>query len=333
MMLSRMLAIALALGMTCASALAQNAGMDNPTRNAYLNAMKGKRVVFIPQTLQADLTIGWNKMLQRQADEMGYTLEVRDANWNTDAGARALATAIANKPDLIVVNNPDVQSYARLIKQAIDANIKVLQINLESAQRSDAYVGADWVGIGVAAGKEVVARCAKGKGRSTKVQIVMGVPTSADNLYQIFGFRKALADSPEIQIVSQQAGSYDPTKARAITASVLQQHPDLCASFGIWDGMDSGTGAAVKEAGLSGKVFVITSGGAAESTCQKIKEGIFSMSVSYDVRVQGAGLNALVASLLQSKGRVEPVTYYSPTRLITKDNMTPSSCWTMGDLL
>jgi len=326
---------ALGLAALAAPALAQDTGIDNKIRNTYLDALKGKRVVYIPMTMQVDITIGLNKMLQRQAKELGYTVDVRDANWSTEAGSRAMTAAIAEKPDLIVLQNADVQSYARLIKQAADAKIKVIQFNMESLQKSDGYVGADWLGIGFAAGQEVAARCATGKGRSTKVQIVMGVPTSPADLYQVFGFRKALAAHPEIKIVSQQAANYDPSKARSITASVLQQHPDLCASFGIWDAMDAGSGAAVKEAGQTGKVFVVTSGGGAETSCQKVKDGTFSMLIAYDVRAQGVAMNTLVASALQSKQPVgaDPVVYYTPNRLVTKDNMRPASCWGTDDLL
>jgi ribose transport system substrate-binding protein len=335
MKFGKLLVAAVALVTASVSAIAQDVGIDNAGRNAFLNAVKGKRVVYIPMTMQADNTIAWNKMLQRQAKELGYTVDVRDANWSTEAGARALTAAIAEKADLIVLLNPDAQSYAKLIRQASDANIKVIQLNMESLQKSDAYVGADMVGIGYTAGKEVAARCAAGKGRSTKVQIVVGVPTSAADLYQVFGFRKAIADHPEIQIVSQQAANYDPTKARAITASVLQQHPDLCASFGIWDAMDAGIGAAVKEAGQQGKVFVVTSGGGAHTSCQKISDGTFSMLIAYDIRNQGAALNEMVTSLLQSKARANanPVAYFTPNRLITKVNMTSASCWSMDELL
>lgn len=335
MRLASLCGAALALAATTASVFAQNTGIDNPNRNAYLQALKGKRVIYIPMTMQTDVTLAWNKMMQRQAKELDYAVEVRDANWNTDAGARALTSAISAKPDLVVLQNPDVQSYARLIKQASEAGVKILQLNMESLQKSDAYVGADWVGIGYTAGKEMAAHCAAGKGRSTKVQIVMGVPTGPADLYQLFGVRKALAEHPEIKVVSQQAANYDPTKARAITASVLQQHPDLCASFGIWDAMDAGTGAAVKEAGLTGKVYVVTSGGGAATSCQKVKEGIFSAVVAYDARSSGAAINAMIARLLQSKqpANSDPVTYLTPNRVITKDNVAASSCWTMDELL
>jgi ribose transport system substrate-binding protein len=328
------LATAIALTMGTAT-LAQDAGIDNQTRNVYMNALKGKRVVYIPMSMQLDLTQAWAKAMQRQAKELGYTIDIRDANWNTEAGSRALTTAIAEKPDLIVLQNANLQSYARLIKQATEAKIKILQLNMESLQKSDGYVGADWVGIGQLAGQEVAARCAAGKGRSTKVQVVIGASTAPADLYQMFGFRQALAKHPEIKIVSQQAANYDPSKARAITASVLQQHPDLCASFGIWDGQDTGAGAAVKEAGQQGKVFVITSGGGHETTCQRVKDGTFSTVIAFDVRAQAVAINTQVASLLQSKqpASADPIVYYTPNHLITKSNLRTGSCWSMDDVL
>lgn len=329
------LAFAVALGATAGTALAQDAGIDNQNRNAYLAALKGKRVVFIAMTMQVDMTNAWAKMMQRQAKELGYTLDIRDANWSTEVGARALTTAIAEKPDLIVLQNADVQAYARLIKQAADAKVKVLQVNMESLQKSDGYVGADWVGIGYAAGKELAQHCSAGKGRSTKVQVLMGAPTSAVDLFQVFGMRKALAEHPEIKIVSQQVTNYDANKARSITASVLQQHPDLCGSFGIWDAMDAGTGAAIKEAGQQGKVYVVTSGAGAETACQKIKDGTFNAMVVYDSRVHGAAINTMIVNMLQLKQPTvaNPMVYYPPQRVVNKDNLRPGSCWSTEDLL
>jgi simple sugar transport system substrate-binding protein/ribose transport system substrate-binding protein len=47
----------------------------------------------------------------------------RDPNWNTNAGAQAFTALIAEKPAAIVIHNPDVQTYAKLIKKAEDEGI------------------------------------------------------------------------------------------------------------------------------------------------------------------------------------------------------------------
>ena len=96
-----------------------------------------------------DLTEGWAAIMRRQAKDLGYTFEIRDPNWSTDAGTRAITDAIAQKPDLLIVHNPDLQSYAKLEQRAVQGGIKVLQVNLETVNPTDTYVGADWVKVGL----------------------------------------------------------------------------------------------------------------------------------------------------------------------------------------
>ena len=320
--------------LTAVSATAQD-GINNDKRSAYRDSLKGKRVVYIPMTTTADLTIAWYAFLQRQAKDLGYTIDLRDPNWSTEAGARAMTAAISEKPDLIVLQNPDVQSYARLIQQAQKQGVKVIQLNMDSLAPSDSYVGADWQGVGYAAGEEVAKHCSAADAPSKKIAMTIGTPTGASDLYQIYGFKQALADAGGgFEIVSQQATGFDPSKANSITAAVLQQHPDLCAVWGSWDGMDSGTGAAVKEAGRQDSVYVVTSGGASQVSCEKIADGTYDMYISYDARMQGAALNVQVAELLQSDKPAgdNPVAYFTPNYRLTRDNLNPGSCWSYESL-
>ena len=73
---------------------------------------------------------------------------IRDPNWNTNAGAQAVTSLITEKPDVIVVHNPDVQTYAKLLQKAENEGIYVVQINMRSAYRRSVFVGADWIEIG-----------------------------------------------------------------------------------------------------------------------------------------------------------------------------------------
>ena len=120
-------------------------GIDDPSRAATYAAFKGKRVAFVPLGMGLDLTEAWAAGMKRQADELGYRFDVRDPNWSTDAGAQAVTQLITEKPDILVLHNPDIQVYARLIQRAQAAGIQVLQINLKSAALSEGFVGPDWV--------------------------------------------------------------------------------------------------------------------------------------------------------------------------------------------
>ena len=192
-------------------------------------------------------------------EPLGVTFEIRDPNWSTDAGAQAITSLISEKPDVMVVHNPDVQSYARLLKKAEEAGIYVVQVNMRSSYSTDAFVGADYVGMGEQIGQRLVDKCSPANGGSGKVAITQGVLTAAASIYQMQGINNVLSKHPEIQVVSNQAADWDATKAKNIAATVIQQNPDLCAITGFWDVMDVGTAAAIKESGKN--VYLLTQGG------------------------------------------------------------------------
>ena len=335
MKLRMLLILALGLIMATASAQAEDKGLDNHVkRDPYYEKLKGKKVLFVPLAMGFDLTEGWAAIMRRQAKDLGYDFEIRDPNWSTDAGTRAITEAIAQKPDLLIVHNPDLQSYAKLEQRAVQAGIKVLQVNLETVNPTDFYVGADWVKVGLIEAQALVDHCGKGSGKSGKVAILEGQPTAASNLYELYAYYHTFADHPEIQVVADQAATYDPAKARAIIETVLQQHPDLCGIVGNWDNQDVGAGAAVQAAGKSGQIFIVTSGGGSKTGCENISKGLLSEIVSYDVPLQGDALNQAIVELLLSPAKAGSIqtTYFTPLTLQTKDSITPRQCWTLDEL-
>jgi ribose transport system substrate-binding protein len=322
----------LAIGLTAASA--QNKGLENPRDTAFRSGLEGKKVVFLPLSMGFDLTEGWAARMRAQAKRLHYSFEIRDPAWNTDAGTRALQSLIAEKPDLIVAHNPDIQSYARLLAQAQNAGIKVVQINLESNTQTDSYVGANWTEIGEQAAQAVVEKCGAGKGKSTKIAIDTGVPTAASDVFQLDGIYRVLKAHPEIQVVSQQATEYNPEKARSIMETALQQNPDLCGAIGIWDNQDTGTASAIKAAGKSDQVFLVTSGGGNRVGCENVQNGNFSLYISYNVPLQGDLLNQEIARLLLSKDKAgqSKALYFNPLTLISKANVNQRNCWTLDEI-
>jgi ribose transport system substrate-binding protein len=315
-------------------AQAQDKGLENPRSTAFHSGLEGKKVVFLPLSMGFDLTEGWAARMRAQAKRLNYSFEIRDPNWSTDAGTRALQSLISEKPDLIVAHNPDIQSYARLLSQAQAAGIKVVQINLESNTQTDSYVGADWTEIGVQAATAVAEKCGTGKGKSTKIAIDTGVPTAASDVFQLDGIYRVLKQHPEIQVVSQQATEYNPEKARSIMDTVLQQNPDLCGAIGIWDNQDTGTASAIKQAGKSDQVFLVTSGGGNRVGCENVSNGLFSLYISYNVPLQGDLLNQEIARLLLSKEKAgsAKAMYFNPLTLITKANVNQRTCWTLDEI-
>lgn len=307
--------------------------MNDPARDGYYANFKGKKVVFVPVFMGLDLTEGWSKMMARQAKALGYSYEVRNSNFNTAAGAQTLTSLITEKPDVIVVQNPDVQSYARLLDKAEKAGIHVIQLNMKTNILTYGFVGADVVQLGELQAKAVANKC--GAGTSGKVLILAGPPTSPFSAYMLKGYQNILDKDKNIKVVSvQSTGDYESSKAKSITQVVLQQHPDLCGVLGVWDNTDVGTAAAIKEAGKSGQVFVSTSGGGGELACKGIREGLWQHYVSYDVPGQARDLNDLISAALQDKNKVgsTKTILYTPLVEYTKDNIENQFCWTLDTI-
>ena len=316
------------LGLTAGHAIAQDS-----VAPAYYEALKGKKVGFVPISMGFDLTQGWLAGMQRQANDLGYEIIVRDPNWSVESGIQAITSLIEEAPDLLVIQNNDNQSYNRLVQQAAAAGIPVIQVQQSVDTRSDAYIGPDWYKIGTVTAQALVDKC--GAGTSGKIAVVEGATAAPASILLKQGIEELIAQHPEITIVSSQAADWDATKAFSITATVLQQNPDLCGIAGFWDVADTGTAGAIREAGLEGKVVLATSGGGSrEAGCAKVSSGEFAVYHSYNVAGQSRDLNDAIKMLLQAKlpAGSAPFALLSPLVQITKENMTPASCWTLDEI-
>lgn len=296
------------------------------------NDIAGKKVIFVPIAMGISLTEGWARRMRQHAEIHGYSIEVRDAAFNTSVMSELVAKAITDKPDVLVVHNPTVQLLARQIKQAEADGIKVLQINLQSNQPSAAFVGANWTRIGREIAEDIVKECGAGSGKSGKVAIIPGQLTAADSVIMNEAAFKVFEAHKEIQVVSNQASDWEPEKARQITATVLQQHPDLCAVFGHWDVHTMGAGNAVKDAGKSDSVLVYSTGGGDDVACKAVEEKIQHRIWSYDADGQGRDAGTMIDLLLQGAAAADGsmLIAESPLKIIKSgDDYDASLCWKM----
>jgi simple sugar transport system substrate-binding protein/ribose transport system substrate-binding protein len=98
--------------------------------------------------------------------------------------------------------------------------------------------------------------------------------------------------------------------------------------------MDIGTAAAIKEAGMTGKVFLATSGGGEQKgACDLVKAGAIDYDLSYDVPTQASNMAAMIKWLVQ--GGVKPgaakQNIYTTLIPITKDNAgKDGTCWKLS---
>jgi len=330
------LGMAISLGVAADVTYAQGSGaIKDPERTKYYETFKDKRVVFVPVFMGLDLTEGWSSVMSQQAERLGYKYEVRNANFVTSAGVQILTQLLNEdpKPNVVVVQNPDVTSYAKILKRLEDAGIYVIQLNMKSLTMTTGFAGADATKIGETQAQWVVDQC--GPDTSQQIMILNGPTTAPWTVYMQDGYNNVLEKNPNIKVVARQSiGNYESSKAKSITEVTIKQHPDLCAIMGVWDIPDLATASAVKDAGKTGKILVSSSGGGGEVACTGLKSGAFDHYVSYDVPGQSRDVNALIQMALQApeKPGALQVALYTPLFVYTQADANTHQCWDLETL-
>lgn len=309
------------------TAPAQDAGNAGPA--TYENALKGKRVVLVPMTMGFDLAQGWNHFIGEEVKAFGGIWETRNPNWSVDAGAQAITDLIssANKPDVLIVQSPDINSYSRLYKRAQDAGIFVIQLDNPSNFASDVFAGSDWKRLGELETEAVIKGC--GPNSSKKIGVIQGDQVNASSLDQWAGVQAVLEKNPEFKIVGQPDSNWDPTTARNAATTLLQQNPDVCGIIDFWDATAQGTAAAIRDAGLKDKVFLVTTGGGEEIDCKLIEDGTFGAIVTSELVRQSHDVVTAIKLLLQGNEKPGDKARYLYTleRARTKADLAPGVCW------
>ncbi len=307
--------------------------LDDPTRAPYYDAFKGKTVAYLPISMAANITASWAAGIKREVEPLGVKFVIRDGNFNIDATAQAITNLIDQKVDVLIVQNTDVQAFAKLYRKAQQSGIYVVQVGMQSVVETDGYAGPDWTSLGEKMAAAAIAKCGAGSGKSGKVALVQGAVTSANGIFVTQAIEAAFKSHPEMKIVANQGSDWDPSKAHAIAATALQQNPDLCAFLGYWEDEDQGVVAAVKEAGKTGNVLVISSGIGEQKSCDLVANGSFDLYYAYDSRTVAQQVVDTVSLLLQTRPKAGSLKALQVTPLteLTKGTVTGQSCWTMAD--
>src|SRR5215471_770536 len=307
------------------AALAQEEGgtkTAHELRADYDKDLKGKTIAFLPIATGVPLMDEWGRVIKSEAEWRGMKFVIRDPALNMSAMQQALTALVDQKPDVLIVQNPSVTLLMKELKRAESQGIHVIQMNMSSNYKSDAFVGADWAEVGRMIGEEVAKACGTGSGTSGKVQIVQGELTAAASVDQIGGIMEALNKDKAIKVVSNQAANWDTNTALNITATVIQQHPDLCASIGFWGVMESGAAQAIKNAGKIDDVKVYASGEGSQLDCDQVNQGNFYKFLSYKATEQGH--DAFLAALTLMESDEKPGTkhreYYTRPIWLDKSN-------------
>jgi ABC-type sugar transport system substrate-binding protein len=271
-------------------------GLDNPFFQAMEDGIKGTaKTDGVDVSVQAAADIGDTT---GQADKL-TTLAGQDFGCfvvNPISGnnlVQALAPLAGAGKTVVNIDNP------------IDADAaKAASIDVAT------YIGTDNKAAGGKAGDFITSKVAAG----SKVAVIGGVSGDVTSAARIDGFSEAVKG--KVDIVQQEAADWKRDIALTKATDIIAANPDVTAFFAANDDMGLGIVKAVENAGLTGKIVVVSVDGNKDAL-QSVADGGLSATVAqYPYAIGSLGVQACEVS---AAGKKLPAKVESPTALVTTE--------------
>lgn len=284
----------------------------------------------------SDLTIGYIQTgpfdyylrgvdgAQSAADVLGVELEVFNSDNKPEKELANVEDAIARGVDGLVIFSVGKSSLAADLAKAKAANIPAVVLygydpTIEGEALAFIQAPADVTGD--QAGQWTAENVPSGE-----VAIIQGLLGRGDAEAYTEGFKKGLQQNASLQVVATVAADWDRGKAQAAMADILTAHPDLKAVFVMNEDMALGAIAAIKAAGKSGQVVVVSQNGS-PAGIEAIESGELSATVAWSPAEEAQMAMARLVGFLKDGQKPEPVLCNTPTVVVTKSNVADSPPW------
>ncbi len=217
-------------------------------------------------------------------------------------------------PDGIAVDPVDSISNMPIFHKIRKQGIPLILFDSPSPEADITSIGNDFTQQGVIAAERLV----KLLGGSGKVAVMQGFPTAPNHKERYEAQLAVLKQYPQIAVVDGGADNDDIPTAQQQAAAVLAAHPDLSGYLCCDAAGPIGIAAAIKRAGMVGKVKVVGMDGI-KPILQSIKDGLLESSSSTKPRMQGA--MSVVMLWLASQGIPIPQKIDTGIDVITQENV------------
>lgn len=260
---------------------------------------------------------GVDKALQESG--IKYNLLYVSGSSETDVAGqiKTIEDLISRGVDGIIISATDGKALAPEVDKAIDAGIPVITFDSDVPDSKRlAYFGTNNVDTGYAAGK-ALAELVGGKG---KVAVIMGVLGAPNEMGRLEGFKKAINEYSDIELIDTPDSQGDRAKAAEVAANLLTANPDIVGMFGNTGIAAPGMAQGVVEAGFGGKVKLVGMDDVPDNI-RFVQEGVMNAIVvqsPYDM-----GYNACKALLnyIEKKETPKDVMNYVPAKVMYKEDI------------
>jgi len=223
---------------------------------------KNLRIGLVLPDLSNLYIAGLRNGVQAEAKKGGHTVLVKGTS-DPIGQANATQNYVAMKVDVLLIDAIDGKGILPAIKAAIRAKIPVITIQADihggEASGRSAFIAGRMDLSGMYMGMAASEWCLGID--PCKIGIIEGMLSDQSGVEEDTGFRKHVANFPNIQIVGHAETQYDPAKALNLATNLLTANPDLNFLYSWWDPGGNAAVKAIQAKGKLGKVGVASQNG------------------------------------------------------------------------
>ena len=244
----------------------------------------------------------WRDKLNHELVIGGYvsdnvTLEFLSAGDNDQKQIEQIRHFIRQKVDLLIVAPNSAEKLTAVIDSAYDSGIPVILFDRKTnSEKFTAFMGADNYLVGKTMGT-LIANHMEGKG--TLVEIT-GLKGSSAAIDRHRGFTEALAQFPEIRVVSSELGDWTQASGEKAMTDILNSVTDIDCVFGHNDRLALGARKVAIARGINNiRYFGVDALPSPGGGVEAVKKG--ELVATYIYPTQGVELMRLALRILQGE--------------------------------
>lgn len=206
--------------------------------------------------------IGWSAALVNSMQDTfgsgGYEYTFIDGQGDQNIQIEGVKTAIAAKPDCLILDPVSEDGWDDILKEAQDAEVPVLLVDRTiSADESlyEGWVGSDFLAEGTNAGKWLAETA---NGEKMNIVVLQGDNGSAA-LGRTDGFQQVVDQHDNLKIIAQEHADFDKAKAKALMQDYLDQYDDIDVIVTQNDNMLYGVAELLEEKNIDMNDYTIIS--------------------------------------------------------------------------
>lgn len=303
-------------------------------------------IVYLVPTLLDEFQTASQGAVEFVFGELGFDVVSLDAQNRADLQLNQFEDALALDPAVIILAAVDFNAVTPGVDAAKAAGVPIIVFDRQVRSTDFALTSVSGnVDIGRIAGREIIRLLEEKNGSASGTVLqILGDPGDNYTLDIQIGFEEVVAESPDIEVITDAALNWEASNAADIAENELLANPDIDLIFGHAAHLSDAVRAVLEASGRApGDIMLVSSNGAPVAL-EMIREGWLQVEVEQPLFAQVWGMAKFI-DFIEAGVPIEAGTYdvlglegtltiedwgpnlALPGAAITADNVDESRFW------